>query len=384
MRIRAPLLRQRDEPLSASFLELFFDLAFVLALRQLSGVLLSDMTVAGALNTILLLLPLWWVWVVTTWFSDWYARTNRRVRALLIGSTLGVILMSAAVPCVEEGQAVLFAGAYVAVHVSRSGFAALALRGHPLRRRPLRFFVWFSTSGVLWLVGAFWAAVRIPTWAAAFALDYSGPLLGWRAPGLGRAGPEELQLRGGHLTERYQQIFIIALGELLFSAGLVYSRTDKDLLHSAAFLVVFAATVLIGLSYVTPAGTYLGAAIEKRGLSRFGTLTADLHLVMIAGVLASSAAAEAVIAHPTERGFGAAIAITVAGPALFLTGRLILSATIYRRLSWPRLIGLLAILVAAVTAHWLPLIGVSVTTTGVLLVVAVVENRPTQPHPTGS
>lgn len=148
--------------------------------------------------------------------------------------------------------------------------------------------------------------------------------------------------------------------------------------------MVFAATVLIGLSYVTPAGTYLGAAIEQRGLFWFSTLTGDLHLVMIAGVLASSVAAEAVIAHPTEQGSGAAIAITVAGPALFLAGRVLLSATIYRRLSWPRLIGLLAILVAAVTAHWLPLIGVSVTTTGVLLVVAVAENRPTQPHPTGS
>jgi low temperature requirement protein LtrA len=384
VRTPASLLRQRDEPLSASFLELFFDLAFVLALGQLAGVLLSDMTVAGALNTVLLLLPLWWVWVVVTWFSDWYARANRRVRALLVGSTLGVILMSAAVPYVEEGQAVLFAGAYVAVHVGRSAFAALALRGHPLRRRPLRVFVWFSTSGVLWLAGAFWAAARIPMWVAAVALDYSGPLLGWWVPRLGRARPEELQLRGGHLTERYQQIFIIALGELLFSAGLVYSRTDKDLLHSAAFLVVFAATVLIGLSYVTASETYLGAAIDQRGLSWFSTLTSYLHLVMIAGVLASSVAAEAVIAHPSEQGSGGAIAITVAGPALFLAGRVVLSAIIYHRLSWPRLIGMIAILVTAVTAHWLPLIGVSVTTTGVLLAVAVVENRPTQPQPTGS
>jgi low temperature requirement protein LtrA len=382
VRTPAPLLRQGDEPLSASFLELFFDLAFVLALGQLSGVLLSDMTVAGAVNTALLLLPLWWVWVVVTWFSDWYARANRRVQTLLVGSTLGVVLMSAAVPHVQEGEALLFAGTYVAVQVGRSGFAALALRGHPLRWRPLRFFVWFSTSGILWLAGAFWAAARIPMWLAAVALDYSAPLMGWRAPRLGRARPEELQLRGGHLTERYRQIFIIALGELMFSAGLVYSRTDKDLLHSAAFLVVFAATVLIGLTYVPPSERYLSAAIERR-MSGFSTLTSYLHLVMIAGVLASSVAAEAVIAHPTGRGLGRASAIAVAGPALFLAGRVVLSATIYRRLSWLRLIGLLAILLAAATAHWLPLIGVSVATTGVLLAVAVVENRPTEPQPTG-
>lgn len=44
----AALLRRRDEPLQASFLELFFDLAFVLALRQLSLVLLADVSLAGA------------------------------------------------------------------------------------------------------------------------------------------------------------------------------------------------------------------------------------------------------------------------------------------------------------------------------------------------
>ena len=41
------LLRGGDSPLSASFLELFFDLAFVLALSQLAGHLLHDLTLVG-------------------------------------------------------------------------------------------------------------------------------------------------------------------------------------------------------------------------------------------------------------------------------------------------------------------------------------------------
>ncbi|WP_319459584.1 low temperature requirement protein A [Micromonospora sp. RTP1Z1] len=371
----AAVLRRRDEPLHASFLELFFDLAFVLALRQLSVVLLADMSVAGAARTALLLLPLWWVWVVTAWFSNWYARNNRWVRALLVGTTLGVILMSVAVPNATGGRAVLFAGAYVAIHVGRGVVTTLALRGHPLRRRTLRVLVWYGTTGILWLLGAGWPAVRIPAWLVALAVDYAGPRVGWPTPGLGRAEPGDLRLRGGHLTERYQQIFIIALGELVITAGLAYSATDMAAAQSVAFLLVFAAAVLIGLMYVEPAGRQLGAAIDERNPSRFGALSADLHLVMIAGVVATSVAADLVIAHPTDRGSGVVVAITVAGPALFLTGRVALSFGIYRRLSWPRLLGLLGMFGAAVGGYALPLLGVSATTIAVLLVVAVLDRR---------
>ena len=37
-----------DSPVRASFVELFFDLVFVLAVTQLSSVLIEDLTVAGA------------------------------------------------------------------------------------------------------------------------------------------------------------------------------------------------------------------------------------------------------------------------------------------------------------------------------------------------
>ncbi|WP_406044519.1 low temperature requirement protein A [Micromonospora sp. NBC_00898] len=371
----AALLRRGDEPLRASFLELFFDLAFVLALRQLSVVLLADLSVAGVARTVLLLLPLWWVWVVTVWFSDWFARASGRVRGLLVGTTLAVILMSVAVPQATDGRAVLFAGAYVAIQVGRGVVTAVALRGHPLRRRTFRILAWFGTTGILWLVGAAWPAVRIPVWLLALALDYGGPRLGWPTPGLGRAQPGDLRLRGGHLTERYQQIFIIALGELVITAGLAYSATDMAAAQSVGFLLSFAAAVLIGLLYVTPAGQQLGAALDERNPSRFGVLTNDIHLITIAGVVATSVAADLVIAHPTDRGSGIEVALTVAGPAFFLAGRVGLSAAIYRRVSWPRLLGLLGLLLTAVAGYALPLLGVSATMAAVLLVVALLDRR---------
>jgi low temperature requirement protein LtrA len=368
------LLRRRTGPLGASFLELFFDLAFVLALSQLVSMLLADLSVAGALRTALLLAPVWLAWTTTTWSTDWYDPGARSVRVLLIGATLGTLLMGVALPEALAGRGPLFAGAYVAIHLGRGLLISIGLRGHPLRRRTLRVLWWYSATSVLWLFGAFVPAARVPVWVLALAVDYSGTRLGWPTPHLGRASAEELRLSGGHLSERFQQVFIIALGELILAAGMAYSETGTSLPQTAAFLMTFAAAVLIGLLYVTPAGMHLGPAIDRAYQSRLATTVAYLHLLMIAGVVATAAGGELAITHPTERGTVAAVAVTVAGPALFLAGRVLLSVALHRRFSWPRLGGLLAMFVAAVVAIRLPLLAASAITTAVLFVVAAVDH----------
>ncbi len=55
----SPLRRhpaEADSPAGASFAELFFDLVFVLAVTQLSSVLVDDLTITGAAETLFLLL----------------------------------------------------------------------------------------------------------------------------------------------------------------------------------------------------------------------------------------------------------------------------------------------------------------------------------------
>ncbi|MET8368135.1 low temperature requirement protein A [Micromonospora profundi] len=366
------LLRGSDTPLSASFLELFFDLAFVLALSQLAQHLLHDLTVAGALRTALLLTGIWWIWVTTAWFADWYDPESPAVRSLLIGATLGSLLAGVATPQALDGRAVLFAGAYVAVHVARGAVTTFALRGHPLQSRTLRIFCWFSVSAVPWLAGAFLPAWRVPLWVFALALDLVGPRLGWPTPMLGRARQRELHLAGEHYAERYQQIMIIALGELVLVAGLTYADTSLHLPATAAFLLVFATAVLIGLLYVTPAGLRLGTAIEHADPSRLGVITAYLHLVMIAGLVVTAVGAELSIAHPTQAGDTTAVVVIVGGPMLFLAGRILFSLAIHRRLSWSRVAALFVLASASVVLR-LPLVAVSATAVSVLLVVVVLD-----------
>jgi low temperature requirement protein LtrA len=46
-------------------LELFFDLVYVFAVTQLSHLLLEQPTVGGALETLFLVLVVWWAWMYT-------------------------------------------------------------------------------------------------------------------------------------------------------------------------------------------------------------------------------------------------------------------------------------------------------------------------------
>ncbi|MDB5631620.1 MAG: low temperature requirement, partial [Tardiphaga sp.] len=61
--------------------ELFFDLVFVFAITQISHFLLAHFTPLGALQSTILMLAVWWVWVYTTsWITNWLDPDQTAVR----------------------------------------------------------------------------------------------------------------------------------------------------------------------------------------------------------------------------------------------------------------------------------------------------------------
>src|SRR5919206_384573 len=47
------------------------DLVFVFAVTQLSHSLLAHLTLLGAIETGLLMMAMWWVWIYTSWITNW-------------------------------------------------------------------------------------------------------------------------------------------------------------------------------------------------------------------------------------------------------------------------------------------------------------------------
>ncbi len=112
-------------------LELFFDLVFVFAVTQLSHLLLDHLSFRGVLETLFLLLAVWWAWVYTAWFTNWFDPDRLPVRLVLVAVMLASLLMSVAIPEAFGERGLMFALAFVAIQVGRTAFEC-----SPLARRP--------------------------------------------------------------------------------------------------------------------------------------------------------------------------------------------------------------------------------------------------------
>src|SRR5215510_4295539 len=100
----AGLLRSRDHRAHVTFVELFFDLVFVFAITQLSHSLLEHFTALGALQTTLLLMAVWWVWIYTSWVTNWLDPEKTPVRLMLFALMLAGLVLSTSIPQAFESK----------------------------------------------------------------------------------------------------------------------------------------------------------------------------------------------------------------------------------------------------------------------------------------
>src|ERR1700751_1627540 len=135
--------------------ELFFDLVFVYAVTQLSHTLLNHFTPLGAVQVTLLFLAVWWVWVYTTWVTNWLNPELTPVRILLFLMMLGGLVLSTTIPTAFEGRGLWFAIAYAVMQVGRTAFWLVSTPHHwtAVRHNAIRILAWLSTSAVFWILG---------------------------------------------------------------------------------------------------------------------------------------------------------------------------------------------------------------------------------------
>src|SRR5664280_1496799 len=112
---RPPLRRQRRGVERTTPVELFFDLVYVFAVTQLSHHLVQRPSLAGALQTLVLLAMVWTVWVYTAWITNWLNPAHVAVRTMLVVLMLGSLLLSAAIPGAFAAHGLIFGAVYAAV-----------------------------------------------------------------------------------------------------------------------------------------------------------------------------------------------------------------------------------------------------------------------------
>jgi low temperature requirement protein LtrA len=319
-------LRGRDEagPQPTTTVELFFDLVYVLAVTQLSHLILDDLSVGGVARALFLLLVVWWAWICTTWMVNWFDPASPAVRTVLTGVMLASLLMAAALPEALGEHGLLFAGSYVALQVGRNAAAASLLpREHRLREVFDRLVVWSTLTGVLWLAGAALDGdQRLLLWIPALALDLAAPVAGYWLPARGREATTDYDIEGGHFAERCQLFIIIALGESIVVTGATAAEAGLTSTVVLCLAVAFLETAALWWLYFGERGEDSRAAMSASDDP--GRLARDaytyIHLPIVAGIIATAVGANLLIAEPGASQHGVGLAMVVGGPALYLLG----------------------------------------------------------------
>lgn len=380
----------QDLPQSANVLELFYDLVFVFAITQVSHLLATHLTWMGAVQSIIVLLAVWWSWNYTTWFTDEVNPESTLIRVFMIGLMLLSLLMAVSVPQAFGSHALLFAFAYVTIQVGRHSFLTFvaAARGTIERERSRGVLIWFAVAGVFWIGGAFadggW---RIALWILAVIVDYGAPLLLFWLPGRPRLTGNTWSVMPEHFNERFQLFIIIALGETIVATGSTLSALNINSDRIVALALAFIGTTALWWLYFSSgaeyAHQYLDAADDQGLLARDAYTYA--HVVLVAGIIVSAVGDEFVIAHPNDHLTHAQLAVVILGPILYLLAQIYITWRMARYISWPRVGGAIGLIFAGVMGAFVSAMFVSALLLAVLVSIIVFEYLfPSQrfgPHP---
>jgi low temperature requirement protein LtrA len=267
----------RDER-RASWLELFFDLAFAGAVGQLAGAFQRNPSLAALAGFAVLFTPIWWLWVQLTFYADRHETNDASHRISILTAILLCIALAASAPRALEGQSAGFVVAFVCSRGLQLLLYARARRHLPATR-PLYncYLIWFGVGGGLWLASlAVEGSVRYAFWGVALAADAAGALAMLTPRRL-------LPLNTSHLADRFQIFVLIVLGESM--ARLISAASARPWSVPLAVVLTAALITLAALwwSWLTAADR--GALGTPAAIARFTAL----NLPLVAGIAAASA-----------------------------------------------------------------------------------------------
>lgn len=368
---------ERTEDFTADPVELYFDLAFVLAFSQLVGHLVHHPDAAGAAEAALILTLLWLPWSQLTWAANAVSGNGRVVRLMfLIGTVAAVPMAAATSTALDEGGAV-FAISLSVIFLLGTAMALWGQRDHPdILRSLLRWNGTTIVALVVLVTGGFLDGdVRLAAWLLSAAIVVVAMI---------RAGSGTWLIRPGHFAERHGLIIIIALGEVIVAIGVpvVESLQEGAALPMATVSALTAAGAFAGLFWwayfdrFSPGLEHAAAAAEDTASGRFvRDVYTWLHLPIVAGVILAAAALEEIALHPLDTVPGNFRAMLLGGIALMLLSVVGAIWRAHQTLARERLVSLLPLGLLILTAGSWNGVWLVVAVDLVLLVTLVVEHQ---------
>lgn len=292
--LQPPQLRigegSEEQERHATWLELFYDLVFVVAISQLAHNLHDHVSILGFFGFVVLFIPVWWAWIGTTFYANRFDSDDIGHR-LLTG--LQMVAIAALAINVHHGLGESSAGFALAYAAGRILLVIEYLRAakHITAARPLatRYAQGFAIAAILWLVSAFvpieW---RFGFWALGLIVDFATPLTASKLA-IG------LPPHAGHLPERFGLFTIIVLGEAIIAVvdGVAEQKWDVQ----SAIAAVFGLGIAFSLWWIYFDNIGGAPVRNAKADGRVSLLNTWLytHLPLVIGIAATGVGVELVV-----------------------------------------------------------------------------------------
>jgi len=260
----------------ATWMELFFDLVFVVAVAQVANILSADPSWRGLLRFGGLFIPIWWAWMGYTFYANRFDTDDVVHRLFYLAGMLAVAALAITVHDALHGGSAEFAVAYLAVRIVLIGLY-VRTRRHVARARGLTnvFLAAFGASALLWLVSVFVPTPgRYGIWAAALVLELVAPMAAWRLV-------SEAPVHRTHLPERFGLFTLIVLGESVL--GVILGTVDVSW-HWESVAVALAGFLIAASIWWVYFDFFDTGAVLGRGVFR-GLAYTYGHFPLVAGIV---------------------------------------------------------------------------------------------------
>ena len=228
----------------ASWLELFFDLCFVVAVGAVAHTLHGEPTIAGLALFAALFIPVWWSWMEYAWYATSFPEGGLFNRFGALAAMLTVLAMAAQVGNASHGEPRGYILGFVVFHAIVVTLFLRAARLYPERQAfSMRYATGFGLAGAVWLLSlALPEDVRQWVWIAALLIDLVTP---WTAV----LAVVERTFDVSHIPERYGLFTIIVLGEAIIAVARSMSEATWTPAAVTAAVAGFVIAVVVWWAY---------------------------------------------------------------------------------------------------------------------------------------
>lgn len=280
----------KGEERHATWLELFYDLVFVVAVSELSHLLYAEITMGAVVGFSALFIPVWWAWIGATFYATRFDSDDPGHRILTLVEMAAVAALAVNIPEGLGHTSAGFALSYVSIRMLLVVKYYRAGRHVSVARKlTTRFARGFALAAILWgasaLVPVPW---RFALWGLALAIDIATPLFAGRLHA-------ELAPHASHLPERFGLFTIIVLGESVAAVVRGVSGDAWSIASATSACMALVVAFCLWWLYFTRLD---GGAIQR---AREGGLTGRYqiwlyaHLPLVMGITAMSAAVKKMV-----------------------------------------------------------------------------------------